>query len=113
LIPEKYKDDKEIVRLTIEQIRKDLGSNLTPFIFSGESHRVFEELAAQISLFLEELHRANPSVLKLVLYRVDIPERDAALLLKKKAFFLLSEKIIRREFQKVLTRRYFSGEESK
>jgi len=109
LIPEKYRKDEQIIRLTIEQIIKDFGSLLPELVLSGNNSTLFDELTTQISAALQQIGKSNRTGFQSLMYRVDIKERDFIKLSSgKKSFDELAEKIIQREFQKVLTRKYFS-----
>src|SRR5438034_754662 len=102
---EEYMHDKEIIRLTIEQIRKDFGSYLPEIVLSGNPSFIFEELKNQIEPVLKSFRKRNRSILRSLLYKIDIKESD----ISSTSPADLAEKIIRREFQKVLTRKYFSS----
>jgi hypothetical protein len=108
LIPEKYPEDEELIRLTIEQLRKDFGSHFPAFHFSGQKEKLFGELTVQVAEALQEVRRTNPVFLKVILYQVDVPESVANALKEQKDCFSLAEIVIQREFKKVITRRFFS-----
>lgn len=107
LIPEKYREDEEIIRLTIDQLSKDFGSHFPVLHFSGRKENLFDELAFQLSETLRTVRKMKPGAFMSILYRVDIRESEVPDLSQEDAFYLLSEKIVKREFQKVLTRRLF------
>jgi hypothetical protein len=110
LIPQEYRDDEEIIRLTLEQLKKDFGTHLPEFRFSSSEKMLFDELSVQLATALAEMRKSNPLLFKSVLYRVDVRENEVPHAFKDAHdFLILSENIIRREFGKVLTRRYFSG----
>jgi len=109
MIPEKYRGDEEMIRLTVEQIKKDFGNHLPDPVFSGQKEKLFDELALQISTALKDIYKSNPALFKVILYRVDVKESDIPAALGSASLQVLSERIIQREFQKVLTRRFFSG----
>ena len=106
-IPDAWREDEEIIRLTIEQIRKDLGSGLPELVFSGDPSSVFEELTLQLTPYLKSLYQTGYSRLQGVLYRVDITGRDRQPY-PAHYFEELARRVIRREFQKVLTRKFHS-----
>ena len=108
LIPEKYREDEELIRLTIEQLKKDFGSQFPVLQFSGEKKLVFEELAAQVAQALVEIKRKNQVLFNSILYRVDVTEKETAGIKDQKDCFLLAEIVIQREFKKVIIRRFFS-----
>jgi len=105
---EKYRHDAEIIRLTAEQISKDFGSLLPEVIIPENAEMVFEEIKNQVLTVLQSLHQNNKSALRSLFYRVDLKESEIAAI-SASALPGLAEKIIRREFQKVLTKKYFSS----
>ena len=111
-IPEKYRYDLEIIRETAEQIVRDFNIKEFEIIFSGNPHNAFVELKIQISPVIQRLFNADKSAFQSLLYRIDISEKDYNKMLSRihsKEFEEeLSELVIRREFQKVITRKYFS-----
>ena len=108
LIPEKFREDEALIRLTIEQVKKDFGSHLSSLEFSGQKDKLFDELAAQVAASLQQVQQSNPILLKAILYKVDISERRLLQIKTPSDFFRLAEAIIQREFKKVITRRFFS-----
>ena len=112
LIPEKYRYDLEIIRETADQIIRDFNIKEFEIIFSGNPNNAFDELKIQITPVIEKLFKADRSSFQSLLYRIDISERDYKQTLSQihsKGFEVeLSELVIRREFQKVITRKYFS-----
>lgn len=111
LIPEKYRDDEEIIRLTIAQLEKDLGSSCPEFHFSGQKSAMFDELAEQLAGMIRRIRKSNPTLLTAILYRIDVRESEAFGQSGPDPVKILAERIIQREFQKVLTRRFFSGKD--
>ncbi|MEO8085473.1 MAG: hypothetical protein ABI763_01560 [Bacteroidota bacterium] len=109
LIPEKYRDDEEIIRLTISQIRKDFGTHFSEPHFSGAKDKLFDELTLHVAEALIAIRKSNPVLLKAVLYQVDVHENEIPATFQPQTIYALSERIIEREFQKVLTKRFFSG----
>lgn len=112
LIPEKYRYDLEIVRKTAEQIVRDFNIKGFEIIFSGNSLNAFEELKAQITPVIGKLFSDDRASFQSLLYRIDISEKDykqtLSLFPSEEFQKELSELVIRREFQKVITRKYFS-----
>jgi hypothetical protein len=109
-IPEKYRRDLEIIRETVRQLKKDLGGEGNDFFLSGNEINAFQELKDQLIPVIENLSKGDKSVFNSLLYKIDIPEKDYMEALKRESDFpeVLAEFIIRREFQKVLTKRFFS-----
>ena len=107
-IPEKFREDEEVIRLTIEQLKKDFGSAFPELKLSGQKDKIFSELAVQIAESLVEIRKTNSPIFKGILYRVDVTEAEIANVKNQKDCFLLAEILIQREFKKVITRRFFS-----
>ena len=109
LSPEKYRQDFEIVRLTAEQLIKDLEVFGIAIHFSGDPLLAYDELLQQLKPILKELYKNQSSTFQSVLYRIDINERKFRQLLSGENFIdRLAEEVLQREFQKVLIRKYFS-----
>jgi hypothetical protein len=108
-LPEEFRHDLQIIRETAEQIRRDFQNDEINFIFSGDNYNAFDELRNQLVPFIRNLQK-NASALNALLYRVDISEGELRKAMNNSALpndEILAELIIRREFKKVLTRRYF------
>lgn len=111
-IPEKYMHDHAIIRETAEQIIRDLKMAGFEITFSDNPYNAFDELKIQLTPIIRKLVREDPHSFHALLYRVDINEKDYNRTLSEsennEREEKLSELIIRREFQKVITRKYFS-----
>lgn len=111
-IPEKYMHDHAIIRETAEQIIRDLKLAGFEISFSDNPYNAFDELKIQLIPVIRKLIKEDSHSFHALLYRVDINERDYNKALAESGNNdreeKLSELIIRREFQKVLTRKYFS-----
>lgn len=106
---EKYRYDFEIVRLTAEQLIKDLQTFGIEIVFSGDPLSAYRELLDQIKPILKDLYKNQPSTFQALLYRIDINEKKYRQLSQGENFLdRLAEEIVQREFQKVLIRKYFS-----
>jgi hypothetical protein len=109
---EKYRHDLEIIRLTADQIIKDFGIFGYEIKFSGNELTAYEELKSQVAPLLFDLYHKKSSAFQSLLYRIDISEKNFKDLLensaKKDFASQLADAVIRREFQKVLTRKFFS-----
>src|SRR5436189_6250842 len=109
---EKYRTDLEIIRLTAEQVIKDFEIFGHELKFSGNEFTAYDELKNQIAPLLLKLYQNNTSAFQSLLYRVDISEKKFRDLLENNSgenfSEQLAEAVIQREFQKVLTRKFFS-----
>lgn len=114
-IPEKYRKDLAIIRETAEQINRDITVDDFSVVLTGNQATAFREIKDQLKPFLEKLLINDKQVFQSMLYRIDISEKHYRMLLKEteieKTADEFAELIIRREFQKVLTRRFFSERE--
>jgi hypothetical protein len=110
-IPEKYRHDLSIIRDTAKQIARDLNLEENDFKFSGNEYLAFDELKLQLLPIIERVYN-NTNAFQNLLYKIDISERDFKKILEPDKSFSVKERItetiIRREFQKVLTKRFFS-----
>ena len=111
LLPDEYRYDLRILRDTADQIIRDFQMDELRIIFSEDPRLAFDELKFQLIPFIQKILKNN-TAFHALLYRVDIPEKDF-----RKAMSIengipkeeiVAELIIRREFKKVLTRKYFS-----
>lgn len=111
LSPEKYRHDLEIIRETAAQVIRDFHMHRLEVVFSGNEMTAYEELTRQVEPLLAEMYRTNRSGFQALLYQIDIPEARFKKLISttpaNEFARQLAELIIQREFQKVLTRRYF------
>jgi hypothetical protein len=109
---EKYRNDLEIIRLTTEQVIKDFEIFGQEIKFSGNELTAYDELKNQLAPLLLKLYQNNSSTFQSLLYRVDISEKKFRHLLEqstnKNFSEQLAEAVIQREFQKVLTRKFFA-----
>jgi hypothetical protein len=107
--PEEYRYDLQIINETTAQIIRDFQNDNLNIIYSGDNHRAFDELKQQLIPHVKELMK-NSTALNALLYRVDISEKELRTALNENSprEEIIAELIIRREFKKVLTRKYFS-----
>jgi hypothetical protein len=110
-IPEKYRNDLAIIRDTVNQINKDFNLDGFELKLSEIEQNTFDDLTIQLIPIINQLYKKDKTAFNNLLYRVDIPEKDFRKLLNENQNNFsenLAEMIIRREFQKVLMKRFFS-----
>jgi len=111
-IPEKYRHDLAIIRDTANQIIRDMNVDDFEITFSGNEQLAFDELKAQLKPVIGKIYKEDSHTFRLLLYRIDINEKDFKIALAESIGSSFEERIaeliIRREFQKVLTRKFFS-----
>lgn len=99
---------QEIVADVARQLEKDFGMWGMVITFSQDISNAYEELYAQVFHHVTELSARDTSTLKNLLYQIDI---SAAKMLRQPITGTveeeLSHKIIERELQKVLLRRFY------
>lgn len=109
-LPEEYRHDQQIINETTAQIIRDFQNDDLKIIYSGDSRQAFDELKQQLIPFVRELMK-NSTALHALLYRVDISEKELRNALEDPISAreeIIAELVIRREFKKVLTRKFFS-----
>ena len=108
---EKYKREKEVIRLTAEQIIKDFALFGIEIKFSGILEWAYEELFNQMLKHITHLMAYDHQKLLSLLYQIDLSEkkvieeytRDHEILYNE----VLTRMVVEREIVKVLTRLYF------
>ena len=110
--PEKYRYDIQIIRETANQIERDLNVDGFEIVFSGNLENAFIEIKSQLTPIISKIVSGDKTTFQALLYRIDISEKDYKRTLSENDSTMFQEKltelIIRREFQKVITRKYFS-----
>ena len=116
-IPEKYRSDLGIIRETVMQLNRDINMDGMEVILSGNEQRAFVELKEQLIPIIDKLQKGDRSFFNSLLYRIDINEKDYRAMIQNDRDTDFSDKlaelILRREFQKVLTRHFFSDKTTK
>jgi len=111
-----YKTKNELIRQTADQIIRDFERFGLEITFSGNIDFAYEELFSQLNSSINYLIDVDYGKLMALLYQIDISEYKIA---EKEAEFpaynkseILSELIIHRELQKVITRNYYKHNKS-
>lgn len=101
----------DLINQTANQIIKDFEWYGMEIKFSGKEENAYTELFDQIKPAIETLLNNNAEKLMEVLYRIDVNEKKLADAGSDKTNVseVITDLIIRRELQKVVTRNYFSG----
>lgn len=110
--PEHYRQDLVILQETAVQLQKDFGGLLPEKLWSGNAVSAFDEMKACVLPVLSEMENKEPTMFHALMYRIDISEKEFRKLhlsgSREERLSVLADKVIQREFQKVLTRKYFS-----
>lgn len=106
-----YRTQLDIIQRTADQIVKDFeifGENIT---FSGKPETAYEELADQIEPIVRKLLNNNDSRFVSLLYRIDVNDEKVKNVISggESAVHQITHLILEREFQKVVTKAYFSN----
>lgn len=108
---ERYKQEEEIIRLTAEQVIKDFGLFGIEISFSGISHFAYDELYEQLEGVIVELLQTDYRKMVSLLYHIDINEAAINEAVMDQSIFakaqIYAEKILEREFKKVLIRKFY------
>jgi hypothetical protein len=121
----KYHSDQEIIQMTADQLIKDMGDFSIPIQFKarrqGDKETPYRELFDQVEPVIYTLEMMQPEKLKSLLYRIDISENEIKKHIssanpnsasnKTDLSSFITDLVLQRELQKVLTRIYFSSPE--
>ena len=106
---QRYLDRAEVLRSTVEQLRKDLNLEEEDLAEPAVGEGAFEELRAGVLPVLKGLLATGPHALQVAMYRVDIPEAHLRRTMAQGGIEGLSGEVVLRALQKVLTRLRYAG----
>lgn len=117
----RYHTDEEIIRMTADQLIKDMGEFSIAITFKGDKLTPYKELFDQVEPVIHALEMMQPEKLRALLYRIDISENQIKKHIvssnpespntKTDLSAFITDLVLQRELQKVLTRIYFSTPE--
>lgn len=117
----RYHTDEEIIRMTADQLIKDMGEFSITITFKGNKKTPYIELFEQVEPVIHTLEMMQPEKLRALLYRIDISENEIKKYIlslnpgspntKTDLSTFITDLVLQRELQKVLTRIYFSTPE--
>ena len=106
-----YITNIDILRQTVEQIKKDFDLFGMEIKFSGNNYDAYEELFNQIQPHIEQLIQKDYQRFMNILYRIDVNEQQLKQKLHENSSEstgeIISDLIIKRELQKVVIRNYY------
>lgn len=112
-----YKTRSEVIRQTVEQVKKDFGMFGMEVQFTGHTDLAYNEMFSQLSEHIFRLMTADTSRLAALLYQVDLSEAKIAeaeiLHPGWSRSEIITELVIHRELKKVLLRNYFKNNPDK
>ncbi len=109
---EDYRNQKEIIRLTAEQVIKDFALFGMEITFSGDTLNAYDELFEQLVSCLIDLLNSDYRKLLALLYHIDISEKELNKHLTPRTdnpSQIMTEMILERELKKVLIRKFYKG----
>lgn len=113
---ELYKTRTEVIRQTVEQVKKDFSMFGMDIEFTGNMEMAYNEMFVQLSSHIHSLLESNFGKLSALLYQVDISERKILDSVTDHPEFshaeVIAELVIHRELKKVLLRNYFKNQKS-
>ena len=108
---ELYKTKTEVIRQTVEQVKKDFTMFGMDVDFTGNSDLAYEEMFRQLTAHISHLLEIDPHRLSALIYQIDIGENkimdSGALHPEWTLPEVIAELIIHRELKKVLIRNYY------
>lgn len=114
---EVYKTRTEVIRQTVEQVKKDFTMFGMDIEFTGNTDMAYEEMFFQLSGYIADLLETDPHRLSALLYQVDLGENkvmdSSALHPELTLAEVITELVIHRELKKVLIRNYYKNNPDK
>ncbi len=106
---QRYLDRAEVLQAVVEQLRKDLSISEEELPRPELNDRTFDLLSAMVLPVLLDLDARGAHALQVAMYRVDIPEAHLHRTMGRGGLAALSNEVVLRALQKVLTRMRYAG----
>ncbi len=103
-------DSQDLLEETIAQLYKDLSIDETTFRWQADLPDAYDQFRKDVESYVFEVLKMNRRVLMQLLYRVDISEKKSQTIWafdENTRAKMLTEMVLNRELQKVLTRRLY------
>jgi hypothetical protein len=114
---ELYKTKTEIIRQTVEQVKKDFTMFGMDLEFTGNTDLAYDEMFYQLGTQVSRLLEIDPHRLSALLYQVDLGENkimeSSTLHPEWSLPEVITELVIHRELKKVLIRNYYKNNPDK
>ncbi|HOI86399.1 MAG TPA: hypothetical protein PLV51_00920 [Lentimicrobium sp.] len=108
---EPFKAREEVIRQTVDQIRKDFAMFGMDVDFPLSMHMVYDDLFTHLEYHLNGLLTGNTQKLMALLYQIDLPEKDILAAWEAHPELshaqVIAELVIYRELKKVIFRNYY------
>ena len=112
-----YKTKTEVIRQTVEQVKKDFTMFGMDIDFTGNTEMAYGEMFVQLVSHVERLLEIDSHRLSALLYQVDLGENkimeSTALHPDWALAEVITELVIHRELKKVLIRNYYKNNPDK
>lgn len=109
-LPEKWDEHPDLIAKILAQVEKDFALQGLSLSLKTESH-VYPEIVALLAKKMEAIDLVHSGKLAAILYQIDLSEKELRNELPEtsanRLYFVLADKVIKRCFQKVLTRKFF------
>lgn len=105
----RFLDRADVLRWTMEQLRKDLSVDEVQLPEPEVGEGAFEQVRPFVLRRLEQLQDMGSSALQQAMYRVDIPEAHLRRTMAAGGLHALAGECVLRALQKVLTRLRYAG----
>ncbi len=114
---ELYKNKTEVIRQTVEQVKKDFTMFGMDVEFTGNTDMAYNEMFIQLSSYVAHMLEIDPHRLSSLLYQVDLGENkimeSSNLHPEWPLAEVITELVIHRELKKVLIRNYYKNNPDK
>jgi hypothetical protein len=108
---EPFKAEQEVIRLTIQQIKKDFSMFGLDIDFPVDMNMIYQDLFRELEYHISTLLTRNVQKLSALLYQIDLNEKSIIKAWEDHPEFthsqVIAELIIYRELKKVLYRNYY------
>lgn len=109
-LPGKWNENPDLISKTLTQVEKDFALQGLSLSLKTDSH-AYPEIVELLSQKMESLDLVHSGKLAGILYQIDVSERELRSELPNtgpdRLYFVLADKVIKRCFQKVWTRKIF------
>ncbi|MFH1121341.1 MAG: hypothetical protein V1775_16095 [Bacteroidota bacterium] len=110
---EPFKAEQEVIRLTIQQIKKDFSMFGLDVDFPVDMDMIYQDLFRELEYHISGLLTRNVQKLSALLYQIDLNEKTIVKAWEEHPEFthsqVITELIIYRELKKILFRNYYKN----
>ena len=105
---EKYDNKKDILKEILIQLEKDTGLDYTEILISYDEPGFLEQLRLDLAEHIRKVAGQSQTRFMHLIYRTDISQKKLGTLEMDASYFeKLSEMVLNRIFQKIITRKFF------